>query len=582
MQRGFFALAVVACTALAGEALPGQAQAQAYQRIAPQPPQAGPAPTLAVPAPLPALPASTAPILPALRGVVFLADQSSLRLGGIPPSAVPRGISASGLPLLQNPVFFARIAPLLGKPVSFASLAAVQRLAQLWYIDHGHPFVDVTLPPQNIDSGVVQVVVTEYRVGAVTVAGEKWFFGPLLKRESGLQPGGSLTLNGLRMDLSVLNRNPFRTVNLVFQPGAATGTADVELRTQDRIPVHVYTTFDNQGVASLGRDEWGVGGTWGNVFGLDQLLSYQFTRSDLNRYAAHSLSWTIPLPWLDQILVFGAYATERPDIGPYFDETGHSGQASIRYVHDFPDFDSFSVHFSEDVQLGYDYKVTNNNLEFGGVSVFRSQAAIEQFPLIADLSDSDRFGQTEISNAFVISPGGLSGNNSSPAFAALEPGAKANYVYDNFSLTHTSFLPAGFSLESRVFGQLANADLLYSEQLGLGGANAVRGYVTDTALGSNGVLVSQEIRAPAFSLGGRWRLPDAEQLGAFWDYGHVAQVTPVPDAVNHADLASAGIDLHAGLGRYVSLSFDIGWQLRAPPGTPKRGAFTDLSVLVGY
>jgi hemolysin activation/secretion protein len=497
---------------------------------------------------------------------------------------VPRGISASGLPLLQNPDFFARIAPLLGKPVSFASLAAVQRFAQLWYINHGHPFVDVTLPPQNIDSGVVQVVVTEYRVGAVTVAGEKWFSAPLLTRESGLQPGGSLTLNGLRVDLSVLNRNPFRTVNLVFQPGAATGTANVELRTQDRIPVHVYTTFDNQGVASLGRDEWGIGGTWGNLFGLDQLLSYQFTRSDLNRYTAHSLSWTIPLPWRDQILVFGAYAAERPDIGPYFDETGHSGQASIRSIHDFPDFDVSVVHFNADLQLGYDYKITNNNLEFGGIKVFGRQAAVQQFPLIFDLSDSDRLGQTEISNQFVVSPGGLSGNNSTPAFAALEPGAKADYVYDNFSLTHTSFLPAGFSLESRFFGQFADADLLYSEQLGLGGANAVRGYGTDTALGSNGVLVSQEIRAPAFSLGGplHFAVPDAEQIGAFWDYGHVAQVTPVPDAVNHADLASAGVDLHASLGRYVSLSFDIGWQLRAPPGTAKRGAFTDLSVLVGY
>jgi hemolysin activation/secretion protein len=577
MRRGFFAFALLACAAL-----PGQALAQAYQRIAPQPPAAGPTPSLALPAPEPPLPASTAPILPALRGVVFLADQAALQPGGISPSAVPRGFSAAGLPLLQDPVFFARIAKLLGKPVSFASLAAVQRLAQLWYIDHGHPFVDVTLPPQNIDSGVVQVVVTEYRVGAVTVAGEKWFSGPLLKRESGLRPGDSLTLNGLRVDLAVLNRNPFRTVNLVFQPGAATGTADVELRTQDRSPVHVYATFDNQGVAGLGRDEWGVGGTSGNVFGLDQLLSYQFTRGDLNRYAAHSLSWTVPLPWRDRILVFGAYAAERPDIGPYFDETGHSGQASIRYIHDLPDFDISVVHFSADLQLGYDYKITNNNLEFGGIKVFRSQAAVQQFPLIADISDSDRFGQTEITNQFVVSPGGLSGNNSARAFAALEPGARPDYVYDNVSLTHTSFLPAGFTLASRVFGQVADADLLYSEQLGLGGANAVRGYGTDTALGSNGVLVSQEIRAPAFSLGAPWRLPDAEQLGIFWDYGHVAQVTPVPDALNHADLASAGVDLHASLGRYVSLSFDIGWQLRPPPGTAKRGGFTDLSVLAGY
>jgi hemolysin activation/secretion protein len=250
-------------------------------------------------------------------------------------------------------------------------------------------------------------------------------------------------------------------------------------------------------------------------------------------------------------------------------------------VHDLPDFDVSVVHFNADLQLGYDYKITNNNLEFGGINVFRSAAAVEQFPLIAELSDSDRWGQTEISNEFVVSPGGLGGGNSTAAFAALEPGARADYVYDDFSLTHTSFLPGGFSLESRFFGQVADADLLYSEQLGLGGAAAVRGYVTDTALGSNGLLVSQEIRAPAFNFGGG-HVQDAAQLGVFWDYGHVGQVTAVPGAVNHADLASAGVDLHASLGRFVSLSFDIGWQLRAPPGTAKRGGFTDLSVLAGY
>ncbi len=77
-------------------------------------------------------------------------------------------------------------------------------------------------------------------------------------------------------------------------------------------------------------------------------------------------------------------------------------------------------------------------------------------------------------------------------------------------------------------------------------------------------------------------MPDTEQLGAFWDYGHVAQPHAVPGAPPAADLASLGLDLHANLGPAASLSFDIGWQLRAPPGTPKRGAFTDLSAVIGY
>ena len=150
----------------------------------------------------------------------------------------------------------------------------------------------------------------------------------------------------------------------------------------------------------------------------------------------------------------------------------------------------------------------------------------------------------------------------------------------------TTFLPGGFSWTARVLGQVANHNLLDSEQLGLGGMGSVRGYFTDTALGSQGVLVSNELRGPAFSLGDLTDLkapvPDTEQLGLFWDYGHTSQVTPIPNAVNEADLSSLGADLHASLNRYVDLAFDVGWQLRDAPDTDKRGAFSDINLTVGY
>ncbi|MBS0967259.1 hypothetical protein JK165_14495, partial [Acetobacter okinawensis] len=33
----------------------------------------------------------------------------------------------------------------------------------------------VSIPPQNISNGVVQIVVTEYRLGTVKTAGNHWF-----------------------------------------------------------------------------------------------------------------------------------------------------------------------------------------------------------------------------------------------------------------------------------------------------------------------------------------------------------------------------------------------------------------------
>ena len=523
--------------------------------------------------------------MPALKGLVFVPDAAALHPAGMPHGTA--GIRTAGLPLLGEAGFTRKLAAYLGRPVTFSSLNAIVQATNAWYRQHGHPFVSVSVPPQNVSSGVIQVVVTEYRVGTVRAAGNHWFSSTLLERESGLKPGQTLTLGGVQSDLAWLNANPFRNVNAVFGPGGTPGTTDVVLQTQDRLPVHVYGTFDNQGVPSLGQAEWGVGGTWGNVGGLGQILSYQFTHSLSGRYSAHSLSWTIPLPWQDKLLVFGSYAVERPDEGIFFNEAGHSGQASLRYIHTLPAFTlAPGIGLSEDVQLGYDFKTTNNNLEFGGVQVFASQAEIDQFPLIYDATLTDPYGQTAFENQLVMSPGNLTGANNNQAFETLVPGSSASYVYDNVALTRTTFLPKNFSWTARVLAQGANHNLMYSEQLGLGGMNSVRGYFTDTALGSDGVLVSNEVRAPAFSLARLAHLalpvPDAEQFGAFWDYGHVSQVTPIPDAINSVDLSSLGLDLHAEIGRYANLTFDVGWRLRDDPSTGKRGGFGDFMLTVGY
>ena len=506
-------------------------------------------------------------------------------------SAGPTGIMVSGLAPLNDPAFTAQIAPFIGRPVTLADLQQISTLTTAWYRTHGRPFVAVTVPPQNISSGVVQVVVTEYRVGTLTVAGNHWFSTEMLQQESGLVPGQTLTLPQVQDDLDWLNDNPFRSVNTLFEPGAEPGTTDVVLQTEDRLPLHVYTGFDNQGVSSLGRGEWNLGAVWGNALGLDQTLAYQFTRSLSGRYEANAASWTVPLPWRDKLLIFGSFAQERPDVGDVFGETGNSGQASIRYVHTLPRLAmTTGIELTGTLQVGYDFKTTNNNLEFGGAQVFASQAEIDQFPLIYDATLTDPYGQTAFENQLVVSPGGVTGANTKSAFQAIVAGSAADYVYDRIGLTRTTVLPEGplkgFSWTARVIGQVANRNLLYSEQLGAGGMDSVRGYYTDAALGSQGVLVSQEVWGPTFSVAGllhnQTSVSDQGQVGVFWDYGHVSQVQGIPEAVNAADLSSVGFDLHATLGRFFDVRFDLGWQLRAVPGGTKRGAFGDVAVVAGF
>ncbi len=564
---------------------PIAAYGQAYERVAPKtlPENPPPPPPTDTPQVSP-LPASDQVVLPALKGLVFVPDPAALRKEGLPGTT---GVSAPGLPLLSDPGFTAKVSPYIGSKVTLGDLDKIAETVTAWYKDHGQPFMSVTIPPQNITAGTVQVVVVQYRVGMVKAEGNSWFSSDILVRDSGLEPGQMLTLGGVEDGLARLNGNPFRSVNTVFQPGRDTGTSDVVLKTEDRLPLRLYASFDNAGTANLGRPEWGVGINWGDAFGLDQQVGYQFTRAFSGRFNAHSLSWSVPLPWNDKLMVFGSYEEERPAAGRFLDEDGNSGQAGLRYVHPLPALTlADGIGLSHDVQIGYDFKTTNNNLEFGGIQVFASAVEVDQLPIVYEATEIDTYGQTAIENQLVLSPGGITGGNTDAAFRASDPHSGAGYVYDRIGFTRTTDLPARFSFVSRVLGQLANGNLQSSEALGLGGPSSVRGYYTDTAIASEGVLVSAEIRGPAVSLskvlGQKLPVDDQLQLGAFWDWGHVSQVDPVPDQINSATLSSLGLDLHVTLDRYADLRVDAGWQLRSAPGTDDHSVFTDIAIVVGF
>jgi hemolysin activation/secretion protein len=324
--------------------------------------------------------------------------------------------------------------------------------------------------------------------------------------------------------------------------------------------------------------ETNFGANWGNVFGTGQIFSYQLTRSLTGRSISHSVSDTIPLPWGDQLLIFGSYGEQQPLMAQIFNDQGHSGQASVRYVRPLPRI----RRFTEDLQIGYDFKTTDNNLEFAGFQVFGTQAEVDQFPLVYDASQTDHLGQTAIQNIFVFSPGRLTANNTTAALSTLVPGARADYLYDRVLVTRTTPLPKSFSAITRVTLQASSSNLPYSEQVGGGGVGSVRGYYTDTAFGSRGEMFSQELRLPAFGPSQAFdrdsQLGGKAQLGVFFDYADLRQVSPIPDVQSPVELASAGFLARYSISRFLDVQYDMGYRLRGPPTVPERGAYGQVSL----
>lgn len=502
------------------------------------------------------VPADDAGIGIMLRGIVLVSALPQVSPGGAPATD---GVSVEGLPLIDNDDFRAQLAPFLGKPISMDLVQTISAEALRYYAKHDRPVVFITSPEQDVTNGVVQFVVTEARVGQIRVAGNEHFKSSLFKTR--LAPGDPILMSRLEGDAAFYGRNPFRYVIAELAPGEETGETDITLRVRDEFPLRVYTGYDDSGVESTGENRLFTGLNYGNLFGLGQEISYQFTSSDdFDQLLAHSAAWMIPLPWMNLLEFSGVYAESRPEMADGFDLTGESWQVGTRYIIPLPKID----RLKHEVAIGYDFKFTNNNLQFGGVEIFDTPVEISQFSLSYSASLPDKFGQTALDLSGFWSPGEMSGDNTDRSFEATRIGSDSEYFYGTIGMDRVTRLPLDFTLTSFANVQFSGGNLQGTEQFLLGGYSTVRGYDELVASGDSGFLIRNEIYTPALSLLqliGAKKSTDILQFLAFHDFGVAEVADPLPGEGKNVELQSVGAGLRWQIEKNLAIRFDYGWQL---------------------
>lgn len=523
-------------------------------------------------------------ILPALVGVRFFTDTS-----GVTGSAVS-GLDITAVPVLDTPAFRKRIEQDLGRPASLASLQALAQAAALAFRDADRPLVDIAIPAQDITNGSVAFLVREFRVGDVVIEGNRHFKTDRLRGMIRVSPGETLDQRQLVEDINWISINPFRRVDVLYRRADAPLTTDVIVRVTDRPPWRVYAGFENNGTPSTGRERWSAGVNWGNAFGADGQLAYQYTTSsDLfegrggldPRFQAHGLTWVQPLRNRHSLVLFGTYQRVVPRIDPLIGLTGENWQLSPRYV--IP-LRSRSLERAQ-ITLGYDFKQTDNNLLFGGTSVSSQATQIHQ--AVVDVSISRRWvgGLFSAENRFVFSPGGIGGRNTDDAFQpgpdqSGTPFARAQYAYWRGTISQTFPLGAsGAEAITRLTGQVSTANLLPSEQLPITGPGFVRAYDPNSIIGTRGVIFNQELWGPALPIfGSAGRL----QLGGYFDAGIAGNKDRLPGEPEWTRATSIGAMAKWSIAPYIDFRADFGTQLRLQPGRSTRGNLGFVSLTVGY
>jgi hemolysin activation/secretion protein len=526
-------------------------------------------------------------LLSSLSGLVFVTSADQVRPEGV---FGVHGVDARTDDVLATPAFDTVAVNYLGQPVTLDSLKDLNRDVVAFYADHDFPVVDVIIPEQDITGGVVQLIVLKGALGEVRVEGNRHFTDRQILSQVRTSEGIVLRESTMLADVEWLNRNPFRRVDLVYARGREPGLTDVVLRTQDRLPWRFYGGYEDSGNRQTGDARLLGGFNWGNVWGLDHQVNYQFTfNDDTDLFRAHSATYIAPLPWRHLISVFGSHVDIQAKPGTLpgsgtLDLNGRGWQLSTRYTIPLPNWNAY-VH---EVSAGYDFKTTNNNLEFGGLQVFTTDTDISQFVLSYLGSRPDSWGRTTFGANVYFSPGDMTSNNDDEAFDASRELAEANYTYARIHAQRVQRLPMDWSLIAKGTVQFANSNLLGSEQLGGGGWTSVRGYEERVTNGDDGYILNVELRSPPLRLLRMMGqdVMDELQFLVFIDHGRFELHDPLPLEDPSVTLTSAGPGIRYSIPPYLSVRFDYGWQLRDPGFEPERdrgrSSRMHLGVILSY
>ena len=341
-----------------------------------------------------------------LKALVFLNSGDLVKPDGM------SGVSGivTDIEILKSQDFQDLLKEYFGKPATLGSLNKLTRSVIEYYRKMGFPVVNVIVPRQTVRDGMVQIVVTEAKVGKVIVEGARWFNPDKLKNEVGLREGDKVDGEQLQEDIRWLNTNPFRSTSLAFQPGESPVTTDVILEVNDRLPIRGFFTYDNYGIDLTGKNRLSTGFNFGNLFNEEQQVNFQYTTTTqqiFNSLNVYSGSWIVPLPWRHLFTVYGAYAGSKADIEPEGQLTGSSWQVSGRYNIPLP----LIEQYTHELYVGFDFKQASNSLLIFNTSIgsgggFGTYNVI-QFAGGYSGSLPDPIGSTNFEFGGFYSPGGI-------------------------------------------------------------------------------------------------------------------------------------------------------------------------------
>jgi hemolysin activation/secretion protein len=163
------------------------------------------------------------------------------------PTFEVRAYAIAGNSLLTTNEIATVTQPYTGTAVGFDQIRQALAALVSEYRRRGYVTVGVTLPPQQLTNGIVQVQATEGRLVEVTVVGNEHYSEDNIRRAlPSLGTNVLLNTRWFQPELDQANGNSDRQIYPVIGPGPEPGTSSLTLKVKDRLPLHGRIEVDNR------------------------------------------------------------------------------------------------------------------------------------------------------------------------------------------------------------------------------------------------------------------------------------------------------------------------------------------------
>jgi len=165
-----------------------------------------------------------------------------------------------------------------GTNTSFDGIRAAMIELQKAYRERGYVTVSVGLPQQKLTNATVKVKVTEGRLAAINVTGNRYYSSNNVMRSlPSLQTNTLLNSQVLQRELDNANASRDRQIYPVIGPGPEPDTSELTLKVKDQLPLHARLELNNQGTPGTPDLRVNFNAQYDNLWDLEHQAGIQYS-----------------------------------------------------------------------------------------------------------------------------------------------------------------------------------------------------------------------------------------------------------------------------------------------------------------